>query len=239
MSKEQRVLVLQHEPGDPPGALGEIMSGHGLAWDVVLVEEQPLPDDVRAYDALIAMGGPQHVGDDERYPYFVPEYALIQQAMQHDLPYLGICLGGQLLAHALGGRVTRHEQTELGFVQVDFTEAGRADPLYQGLPGHQRVFQWHEDTFALPPGAVRLATNAHTQNQAFRVGRRAYALQYHIELTPDLFRQWVALWEKEMQAVLGPQGAAHLLASAEDVLPTYQAHARQLFENFLRIGGLL
>ncbi len=239
MRKEKRVLALQHEQDDPPGYLGEIMQQHGIACEVAHVEEHgPLPE-VEGFQAVIAMGGPQHVGYDEKYPYFVPEYALIRRAVQADIPYLGMCLGGQLLAHALGAPVTSHEQTELGLVQVEFTEAGKADPLYAGLPGHQWVFEWHEDVFALPPGAVRLATNAHTPNQAFRFGRRAYGLQYHIELTPELFKTWTAQWKNEMIAVLGPAGAERLARLGVEVLPTYQEHSRRLFENFLKLSDLL
>jgi GMP synthase-like glutamine amidotransferase len=239
VKKKKRVLALQHEADDPPGHLGEIMQQHGIECEVVHVEESgPLPD-VETFQAVLALGGPQHVGDDVTYPYFVPEYALIQRAVQKDIPYLGICLGGQLLAHALGAPVTSHEQTELGLVRVEFTEAGKADPLYQGLPGQQWVFEWHEDVFAMPPEAVRLATNAHTLNQAFRFGRRAYGLQYHIELTPELFQHWMEKWKNEMMAVLGPEGPERLARVGAEVLPTYQEQSRRLFENFLTLSNLL
>jgi GMP synthase (glutamine-hydrolysing) len=239
VSEKKRVLALQHEEDDPPGYLGEIMQQHGIECAVVRVEQRgPLPE-VEGFQAVIAMGGPQHVGADADYPYFVPEYTLIRRAVQADIPYLGICLGGQLLAHALGAQVSTHEQTELGLVQVEFTEAGKADPLYTGMPGQQWVFEWHEDVFALPPGAVRLATNAQTPNQAFRFGRRAYGLQYHIELTPALFNRWIDKWQAEMMAELGPDGPERLTRTWVEVQPMYQEQSRRLFENFLKLSDLL
>src|SRR6266581_3637674 len=117
-----------------------------------------------------------------------------------------IVLGGQLLAHALGARVTKHHMIELGFLEVELTEEGKADPLFQGLPDHQKVFQWHMDVFDIPTGGVRLATNDNALNQAFRYAQRAYGLQYHIELTPDMFHNWLQYLpdDREVIEALGP-----------------------------------
>jgi len=239
MSKPKPVLALQHAEGDPPGYLGEILAEHGIACDVVPVEEHQALPEVEAYGAVIALGGPQHVGHDADYPELVPEYALIQRAVQLDIPYLGLCLGGQLLAHVLGAPVTALERTVLAMARVEFTPAGQADPLYQGLPGHQFGFEWHEDSFALPPAAVRLATNANSLNQAFRFSRRAYGLQYHIELTPELLDYAIYRWKDLMIAVVGLDGHARLEQSVHALLPAYQQQSRLLFENFLKISGLL
>jgi GMP synthase (glutamine-hydrolysing) len=110
----KRVLALQFIWDDPPGYLGEIMQEHDILCEVVKVDEAPVPDPT-AYDAFIAMGGPQHVGANDRYPYLPGVEAAIRRAVEEDIPYLGLCLGGQLLAHALGAPVSRHHVTEIGF----------------------------------------------------------------------------------------------------------------------------
>jgi GMP synthase (glutamine-hydrolysing) len=235
----KRVLALQFIWDDPPGYLGEIMRDHGILYEVVRVDEAPVPDP-REYDAFIAMGGPQHVGVDDKYPYLAGVEEAIRKAVEQDIPYLGICLGGQLLAHALGAAVKRHSKASIGFYEVQLTEEGKADPLFQGLPGYQQVILWHEDIFDLPAGAVQLATNVHTENQAFRYGRHAYGMQYHIELTPSMLDTWLhhPEYRQEMVKMRGEAAAAKFENDRPKLYPLYRRHARFTFENFLRIGGL-
>jgi GMP synthase-like glutamine amidotransferase len=235
----KRVLAIQHIWDDPPGYLGEILQEHGIAYDTVEVEKEPFPA-FNAYDALIVLGGPQHAPADHRFPYFTQEKAAIREAVEQDIPLLGICLGGQLLAHALGASVTRHHLTEIGFSKVQFTEEGCADPLFQGLPGYQQVVQWHEDTFNIPPNGVLLATNSYTRNQAFRVGRCAYGLQYHIELTPEMLDTWLRFpdYKKEIIKVKGPDAPDAIERERSSYYPIFREHTRILFENFLHISNL-
>ncbi len=236
----KRVLALQNAWDDPPGYLGEIMDEHGIAFDVVQVEDEAIPDMGR-YDALIALGGPQHVHEDEQYPYLAEEKALLHRVVEENIPYLGICLGGQLLASALGAKVSRHHLTEMGFFEVQLTEEGRRDPLFKGLPGYQQVIQWHEDIFDLPAGAVRLATSEHTPDQAFRYGQRAYGLQYHIEVTPEMLDTWLRYpdYRKEVVKLPGQEGADSFEQERLRRYPIYREHSRIMFENFLRISGCL
>lgn len=236
----KRVLALQFIWEDPPGYLGEIMREHGILYEVVKVDEAPVPDPTE-YDAFIAMGGPQHVGVDDKDPYLAGVEEAIRKAVEQDIPYLGICLGGQLLAHALGAVVKRHSIASIGFYEVQLTEEGKADPLFQGLPGYQQVILWHEDSFDLPAGAVQLATNVHTENQAFRYGRHAYGMQYHIELTPSMLDIWLHHPENR-QEMIKMRGAAAVAKFENDrpkLYPLYRGHTRITFENFLRIGGLI
>src|SRR6266568_4035564 len=144
----KRVLALVNIGDDPPGHLGEIMQEHGIAYDAICVEDTPLPDPT-GYAAIIALGGPQHAAADDKHPYLAQEKVLIRKAVEQDIPYLGICLGGQLLALALGARVTKHHMIELGFLEVELTEEGKADPLFQGLPvayGCVRYSCWRRAT---------------------------------------------------------------------------------------------
>jgi GMP synthase (glutamine-hydrolysing) len=236
----KRVLALQQYWDDPAGYLGEILQEHGIDYEVVKVDEAPLPDP-SGYDAIFALGGPQHANADDKYPYLTQEKKLLRKVVEQDIPYLGICLGGQLLASALGAPVTRHHITEIGFYEVELTAAGKNDPLFQGLPGYQQVIHWHEDAFGLPGGAVRLATSDNTLNQAFRIGRRAYGLQYHIEVTRDIFDTWFSHhgYKNEVVQVLGPDGPKALERDWLTRYPIYRSQARTLFENFLKISECL
>lgn len=236
----KRVLALQFVWDDPPGYLGEIMEEYHIACDVVNVEEEPVPDPA-AYDALIAMGGPQHVGKNDTYPYLVGAAEAIRRAVERDVPYLGLCLGGQLLANAMGAPVKKHTNPSIGFYQIQFTYAGQKDPIFKGLPGYQQVIHWHEDTFDLPRGAVLLATNSHTPNQTFRYGRNAYGTQFHIELTPAMLDVWLYYpeYRKEIVTALGEDAADKFIYDRAQLYPLYREHTRIMFENFLRIAGLI
>ena len=237
----KRVLALQFIWDDPPGYLGEIMEEHSITCDVVRVEEkEPIPDPTQ-YDALIALGGPQHVGHNDTYPYLAGATDAVRHAVEREIPYLGLCLGGQLLAYAMGAQVKKHTNPSIGFYAIQFTEAGKQDPLFKGLPGYQQVIHWHEDTFDIPAGAVQLATNAHTPNQTFRYGRNAYGTQFHIELTPAMLDVWLYYpeYRQEIVRALGEEAADKFISDRARLYPLYREHTRAMFENFLRIAGCI
>jgi GMP synthase (glutamine-hydrolysing) len=233
----KRVLALQQIWDDPPGILGTIMEAHHVAYDIVKVEESPIPD-LAAYDALIVLGGPQNADEDAIHPYLTAEKRLLQYVVAQDIPCLGMCLGGQLLARALDAPVNRRSSIEIGFFEVQLTEEGGRDPLFAGLPGYQQVLHWHEDTFAIPTGAVRLATGDGVENQAFRFGRRAYGLQYHIEVTPSMLDTWLNYpeYRQELINMAGPDAPDRIEQDGARLYAIYHEHTRILFENFLRIS---
>ena len=235
----KRVLVFQHNWDDPPGYLGEILEEQGIAYDVVNVEKEAVPNPT-AYEAIISMGGSQHVY--EPLPYLEQEKMALLKAIEEEIPILGICLGGQLLASALGAEVRRHDLIELGFSQIPLTEAGRRDPLFAGLPGYQLAFQWHKDVFELPAGAIRLASHENALNQAFRYGKHAYGLQFHIELNAELIQTWLHFPDSasDIIQILGdPNGPQRLEQEWMERAATYQRHTRIIFENVLHIAGLI
>ena len=236
----KRVLALQFCWDDPPGYLGDIMQEQNIPYEIVEVDKFPVPDPTE-FDAILAMGGFQHVGENEKYPYLVRVESMICKAVEEDIPYLGICLGGQLLAHALGAPVKRHAITPLGFYEVQITAGGKTDPLFRGLPGYQQVFHWHEDTFDIPKEAVQLASNAQTENQAFRYGRYAYGTQYHLEVTPAMLDVWLHFpeYRQEIVSTLGESAVDNFVSDSARLFPLYHQHARIMFENFLKIGGVI
>lgn len=136
------------------------------------------------------MGGPMSANDN--LPFLQRELSLIAEAVRSEIPLLGVCLGAQLIAKALGEKVYRNPAKEIGWAPVTFTEAGRRDPLFAGLSASEMVFHWHEDTFDLPRNAELLASSAACRNQAFRAGNRIYGLQFHLEVTPVMIARWCA-----------------------------------------------
>ncbi|GHO64913.1 glutamine amidotransferase [Ktedonobacter sp. SOSP1-52] len=231
------VLFLQHDSEDPPGFLGELLQEHAIAFEICDVTRSKQLPTLGNYSAVVALGGAQQAYDEVSYPYFVEEKAWLRELVAREIPYLGLCLGGQLLASALGAEVRQHTQAEIGFFTIPLTEAGRQDPLFEGLPDFGRVFHWHMDVFDLPSKGKLLASNACAPHQAFRYGQHAYGLQYHIEVTPAILASWMRSLEPETPTEIRD----HLAAIQRDpgaYFPAYHAHSRQLFRNFLRLSDL-
>jgi len=185
-----RIGVLQNFKGETAGVFAVALSemGHRVE-DVHLFAGEPVPPP-DAFDGWIVMGGPMNVDETDRYPYLAGERALLAELIAGDRPVLGICLGSQLLARAAGARVYPKRPKEIGVYEIELTPAARSDPLLGGFGDRQEVFQWHGDTFDLPEGAVQLARSELFEQQAFRLGRRVYGLQFHLECTLDMVREW-------------------------------------------------
>jgi GMP synthase (glutamine-hydrolysing) len=236
----KRILILQHIWDNDQGYVGQLLDDYAIPYDVIDVEREIIPD-VKQYAAVISLGGSQHIYAIDFYPYLLQERTMLHTIVQCDIPFLGICLGSQLLADTFGGKVRKHTLAEFGFCEVQLTEQGRDDLLFAGFPtDYQTVFHWHEDTFDLPVGAILLTISDTTQNQAFRYGHRAYGLQYHIEVDDDTLNTW--LYHPECkQAVLETYGMQIYTATEQartTLLPVYHRHSRILIENFLRIREL-
>jgi GMP synthase-like glutamine amidotransferase len=186
-----RVLVVENYPDTGLGQVGAALDEAGAATDL----RKPylgdaLPQDPSDHDALVILGGGQNALDDENSSYFPPLLALTRDFVERDRAVLGICLGSQLLARAFGARNQIGGAMEFGWRQVTLTKEAERDAVLGGLPKDFPIFQWHDDTFTLPEGAVRLATNDVAINQAFRIGRAAYGIQFHFEADRTLVRSW-------------------------------------------------
>jgi GMP synthase-like glutamine amidotransferase len=184
-------VVLQHVAFEGPGALGPAIGTTGAPLSVVrldLGEPVPAPADLAGTAGLVALGGPMGVHDD--LEWLEPERVLLRAAVEAGLPVLGVCLGAQQLALALGAEVTHGPAPEVGVGEVHLTEAAFDDPVFGPAPTPLPCVHWHGDTFTLPDGAVRLAGNESYENQAFVVGGRAYGLQFHVEVTGALVAHW-------------------------------------------------
>jgi len=183
-----RVLAFRHSPFEDLGLLQAILRAHGFAYEYADLYRSPAADfAVRDADALIFLGGSISANDDLHY--IGHEVQHIRNAVQHGQPVLGICLGAQLIAKALGANVYPNVVKEIGWAPVSFTEAAQSDVVFHGLDT-EIIFHWHGETFGVPKGAVLLASSAVCRHQAFRWGDKVYGLQFHLEVTPPMIAQW-------------------------------------------------
>jgi GMP synthase-like glutamine amidotransferase len=230
-----RVLVLQHIACEPPGVYEDVLRQRGTSIHRVELDEgEPLPDRSEI-DAIVCMGGPMSATDDAELPWLADEKAFIADAVRGGVPFWGVCLGVQLLAASLGARVYPGPAPEVGVLPVELTSEGLADPVFSGLPPVLPTLQWHGDTFDLPVGAVRLAGSPAYPNQAFRFGESAYGVQFHIEVSPELAREWAEVPEyaQALARVLGPGAADELIARLDDHAAEMLGHGRTIFARWL------
>jgi GMP synthase (glutamine-hydrolysing) len=214
-----RFLVIQHTACEPPGAYEAEMRARAIAFERVEMDRgEPLPD-WRAFDAILAMGGPMGATDERRLPWLAQEKRQLAEAIAAGVPYWGVCLGAQLLAACLGARVSRGERPEIGiYSDVELTPAARHDPVFADAPARITALQWHSDTFELPRGARRLASSPAYLNQAFVWGR-AYGLQFHLEASAQLAAMWLEIpaYAEELARTLGPDAPRELAGELHEL----------------------
>jgi GMP synthase (glutamine-hydrolysing) len=232
----RKLLVFQHVPFEPLGTLDAQFRQAGFRIRYVNFDRQPdMRVDVGRYHGLVVLGGPMGADELERHPNLAFEQDAIRRAAEAKLPVLGICLGAQLIAAALGGQVLRGAAPEYGWTRVAPTAAGREDPLIGNFRARETIYQWHSDTFTLPEGAVHLASTTACPLQAFRIGDCVYGLQFHLEADRALIRRWLSVPEHlaelaERGVVVDERGT---LAETERHLPRATALGRQVFGEFI------
>jgi GMP synthase-like glutamine amidotransferase len=211
-----QVLVIQHVNLEGPGLLTPVLEKAGWRLDVRQMDKPGvwLPEDLDLYKALVILGGPMNVYEEEKYPYLSRLDSLIKQAITVQKPVLGICLGGQLIAKALGARVRKNSVKEIGWYPVQLTSMGRQDAIFKGLPPEFTVFQWHEDTFELPANATLLAQGSTCLNQAFVYGKNAYGFQFHLEVTFQMISAWSEAYADDLMEFGGKEAAKRLLTES-------------------------
>jgi GMP synthase (glutamine-hydrolysing) len=227
------LLVLQHLDCEPPAAYEDELLDRGLALARVRLDEGDELPDWSAYSAIIAMGGPMGAYDDALHPWLGPEKRLIAEAARAGKPFWGVCLGAQLLAASLGAKVAPGPAPEVGVLPVELTADAARDPVFSAAPASFPAFQWHGDTFELPPGAVQLARSQMYEQQAF-VFANAYALQFHLEVDSQLAAEWgdVPAYAHDLER-LPDTSLPALIEQIAHVQPTAVALARELFARWL------
>jgi len=189
----RKLLVFQHVPFEPLGTLDRQFKDAGFRIRYVnFFRQSEVRVKVGRYHGLIVLGGPMSADQTQRYPHLNFELESIRQAVNLNMPVLGICLGAQLIAACLGGRTLRGQAVEIGWSKVTPTDLGTQDPLFRHFRNKERIFQWHSDTFTLPSQAAHLARSSDCEHQAFCFGEHVYGLQFHLEADRALIRRWLS-----------------------------------------------
>jgi len=229
------ILVLQHVEAEGPGLIGKVALNMGFTLHAIrLFRGERVPGDPHRYSAIIVMGGPMGVYDEQRYPFITDELRLIESAFKGGVPVLGVCLGAQLMARAGGARVRSGEKKEIGFYELRLTPEGQSDRLLLGLPNEFIVFQWHGDTFEIPHNALNLASSALFEHQLIKVGTNSYGLQFHIEVTGAMVRDFLAAGTEELAGAPYIKAPDTILEEARELLPAIHGHGRAIVKRFLR-----
>jgi GMP synthase (glutamine-hydrolysing) len=228
-----KIIVLQHHPAETLGTIADSLEAAALAWQYIRVHDgHPVPREIKGAGGLIVMGGPQTVYQLDRYPYLRDEIRLIEDALKENKPILGVCLGSQLLAAALGAKVYRAAEREIGWFPVRLMEPAKSDRLTRGLRNEFTAAHWHSDVFDLPAGAIALASSERTPIQAYRHGDCAYGFLFHAEMTEEILGALVAEFGDGLKRV-GLDGNA-ILSSAPNHLPQLSTIGVTIFERWAR-----
>jgi GMP synthase (glutamine-hydrolysing) len=236
----RKVLIVNNITHEGPGLLETLLCEHGIAWHSEDLSAGGTFPDPREYSALVVLGGPQSANDET--PSMRLQLRRIEAALHEEIPILGICLGIQCLVKAGGGKVMKAPVKEIGFLdpdgnpfRIDLTPAGRKDPLFSGLGNSFPVFQLHGETVELAASGMELlATGKHCPAQAVRVGKNAYGLQCHFELTDAMFSDWC-----DTDSDLKRMNLQELIAQFESIREEYHSTGLKLMHNFLQISGLV
>jgi len=208
-----QIQVFTHVPFEHPAAMTNWAHLRGHALNSTPVYSASSLPELSTFDWLVIMGGPMGANDESLYSWLVTEKQLIAAAIAANKTVIGVCLGAQLIAAALGAHIRRNSEKEIGWFPIELTAAGRQAPLFNKMPLTLPVFHWHGDTFELPSGAIHIARSAACEQQIFQYGERVIGLQCHLESTPASVAEIVAHCADELQPARFVQTKAQLLAA--------------------------
>ena len=196
----KKIIFIRHIAIEGPGTLGEFLRKKDIEYAILDVFKENgavlASQDLKTVGAVVILGGPMNVYEDEKFPFLSAEKDFIRKVIKENVPLFGICLGAQLIACVLGAKVRRAPCKEIGWYEIALDKTARTDPLMKGSDDKMAVFQWHEDTFDLPKGAFLLASN-NGMNQAFRFGDSTWGFQFHIEVDDEMIASWRAEYSQE------------------------------------------
>ncbi len=232
------ILVLQHVAIEHPGIFRSFLAEDGHTWDAVELDAGEALPPLEGYDALWVMGGPMDVWQEDTHSWLSDEKAFIRNAVEErGLPFLGLCLGHQLLAEALGGSVGPSATPEIGIFDIQLTEAGADGVLFDGVDSPMPCLQWHSaEVTQMPAGAQCLATSPACAVQAMKWGTRAYSMQFHVEIEADTVTNWAEIPEyaAALDQAMGPGAVARLNAECMDRMKVFNAAAERIYMNWLQ-----
>ena len=229
------VFFIKHINIEGPETLGEFFKKHGFTSRTLdLSYGDNFPKDFSDIEAVVCLGGPMNVYEEDKYPFLKEEDVFIKKVLKEEISFLGICLGSQLLAKAAGAKVTENAVKEIGWYKVELTADGKKDLLFEGIPEEIEIYQWHGDTFAIPREGKWLASSQLCAHQALKVGPCAYGLQFHIEITDKSIQEWSDEYFKDDMATLTTQ-KGNMLKRYEENKKSFHFLADKIFSNFLKI----
>lgn len=229
------ILIIKHIDIEGPGTFGDFLKEKGEEFRIIeLGASDTLSMDLKGIKAVVVLGGPMNVDEENKYPFLKQENAFIQKVLKEEIPYLGICLGSQLLAKAAGAKVVKSPLKEIGWYNISLTPDGGKDPFLQGFREDEEVYHWHGDMFEIPANGALLATAPGCPHQAMRVGKNAYGIQFHVEVTDKSIKEWC----DEYSATDLPGRKEHCTVMLDGYKKNKEAFNRQanrLYENFLNL----
>ena len=212
------VAIFRYARTEGPGHFATFLSMHGIDWTLVALDEgEPVPGDPRAFSGLGFMGGPMSANDE--LPWTQPVLELMREAVDAQVPVIGHCLGGQMLARATGGKVQKNPVKEIGWVPLAIEESPVSRQWLDGAASPFNAFQWHEDTFAIPPGATRILTGENCPNQAYVLDDRHLGMQCHVEITAEMIVTWLRIGISDIDENLGRSPAVQDAATIKSLIP--------------------
>ena len=236
-------LVLQHIEIEHPGFFRDLMKEANITWDTIHLDKgQRLPTNASDYSGVLSMGGPMDVWEKENYPWIHDEELFIREwVLEYKKPFLGICLGHQLLAIALGGKVEKAKTSEVGIHSISLTDDGSSHAFFRDCPKEFACLQWHgAEVIVAPEVSKVLARSRDCQIQSLAVGNHAFSLQFHLEITPKTVDEWaeVEAYRISLESELGRDGLKQFREDAAIHLSYFNSLAKQVFNNWLKISLL-
>lgn len=239
MSSNNRVLILEYSPVDHAGIFRDFFAADGVKADTVQVQAGETVPPLSNYDLLWVMGGPQDTWQEDEFPWLVTQKAMLRDAVnEHDKPIMAFCLGAQLLADALGGEIAKMSRAEICLSEVSLTDAGRADPLFEDIDTPFKSLHWHgAEIKRLPEGCVSLAETPACATQAFRAGRCAYGIQFHMEFSAETVREWSDYGDygEFLESAIGKDSVAQLDSGVREHGHQSCQLGRRVYDNFMRL----
>jgi GMP synthase (glutamine-hydrolysing) len=228
-------LIIKHVDIEGPGLIEYFLNQKRIPYQVLCLDSDARLPKLEGFTHVVILGGPMNVYEEDHYPFLREEDLFIKEAIQRGKCVLGICLGAQLIAKALGAKIFKASLKEIGWYDILLTMIGSKDPLFSNLPKTFPVFQWHEDTFEIPKGGKLIATSTSVPHQAFRYGDNAYGLQFHLEVTETMIKEWMETYEEENKdAKASPFSKAEILTETEIEIEPYTRRGISFLTNFFK-----
>ena len=233
------VLFIKHIDIEGPGTMLEYMNTKAIQYQIIdLSLGEKLPSNLNEYQAIVILGGPMNVYEEEKYNYLKDENKFIKKALEEKIPMLGLCLGAQLIAKAIGAKVGKSREKEIGWFKVKLTSDGLNDSIFDGFDNEIEVFQWHGDTFDIPENALHLASSNACANQAFKYNN-VYGFQFHLEVTNNMVKEWLDAYAEEILSMGDKVNKNGIIERANSFAQNYNFQAEVFYKNFFKIANII